>query len=59
MLLNYIYVNTYIQQQTTQITQRFDLLIFSMFTEEDSTTINNEDRKELYIRKNTKIFSIL
>ena len=59
MLFSNIYVNTYIQQQTTQITQRFDLLIFSMFTEEDSTTINNEDRKELYIRKNTKIFSIL
>ena len=59
MLFSNIYVNTYIQQQTTQITQRFDLLIFSMFTEEDGTTINNEDRKELYIRKNTKIFSIL
>ena len=59
MLFSNIYVNTYIQQQTTQITQRFDLLIFSMFTEEDGTTSNNEDRKELYIRKNTKIFSIL
>ena len=59
MLFSNIYVNTNIQQQTTQITQRFDLLIFSMFTEEDGTTINNENRKELYIRKNTKIFSIL
>ena len=59
MLFSNIYVNTYIQQQTTQITQRFDLLIFSMFTEEDGTTSNNEDRKELYIRKNTQILSIL
>ena len=30
-----------------------------MFTEEDGTTINNEDRKELQIRKNAKIHSIL
>ena len=25
--------------------------LFSMFTEEDGNTINNEDRKEFYIRK--------
>ena len=30
-----------------------------MFTEEDGTTINNEDRKEFEIRKNTKIYLIL
>ena len=31
----------------------------SMFTEEDGTTINNEDRKEFQIRKNAKISLIL
>ena len=31
-----------------------------MFTEEDdTTTINNEDRKEFQIRQNAKIYSIL
>ena len=30
-----------------------------MFTEEDGTTINNEDRKEFQIRKNAKVYSIL
>ena len=30
----------------------------SMFTEEDSPSINNEDRKEFEIRKNAKIYSI-
>ena len=30
----------------------------SMFTEEDGTNINNEDRKELQIRKNAKIYPI-
>ena len=30
-----------------------------MFTEEDVTTINNEDRKEFQIRKNAKVYSIL
>ena len=31
-----------------------------MFTEEDDTTnINNEDRKEFQIRQNAKIYSIL
>ena len=29
-----------------------------MFTEEDGTSINNEDRKEFWIRKNAKIYSI-
>ena len=28
-----------------------------MFTEEDGTSINNEDRKEFQIRKNAKIYS--
>ena len=27
-----------------------------MFTEEDGTSINNEDRKEFQIRKNAKIY---
>ena len=31
----------------------------STFTEEDGTTINNEDRKEVKIRKNAKDYSIL
>ena len=31
----------------------------SIFTEEDATSINNEDRKEFYIRKNAKIYSFL
>ena len=30
-----------------------------MFTEEDGTSINNEDKKEFQIRKNAKIYSIL
>ena len=29
-----------------------------MFTEEDGTSIDNEDRKESQIRKNAKIYSI-
>ena len=29
-----------------------------MFTEEDGTTSNNEDRKEFLIRKKAKIYSI-
>ena len=31
----------------------------SMFTEENGTTINNENRKEFQISKNAKIYSIL
>ena len=31
----------------------------SIFTEEDGTTINNEDKKEFLIRKNAKIYWIL
>ena len=30
-----------------------------MFTEEDGTTINNEDKKEFEIRKNAKTYSVL
>ena len=30
-----------------------------MFTEEDGTTIKNEDRKEILNKKNAKIYSIL
>ena len=30
-----------------------------MFTEEDGTTINNENRKESLIRKNAEIYSVL
>ena len=30
-----------------------------MFTEEDDTTINNEDKKEFEIRKNAKTYSVL
>ena len=33
-------------------------LLYSMFTEENGPSINNEDRKEFEIRKNTKIYSI-
>ena len=29
-----------------------------MFTEEDGTAINNEDRKEFQIRRNAKIYPI-
>ena len=29
-----------------------------MFTEEDGTSINNEDRKEFQIRKNVKVYRI-
>ena len=32
---------------------------FTIYTEEDGATINNENRKESYIRKNDKIYSIL
>ena len=31
----------------------------SMFTEKDGATINNEDRKEFWIRKNAIIYSML
>ena len=37
----------------------FPSLNLSMFTEEDGTIINNEDRKEFSVRKNAKIYSIL
>ena len=30
-----------------------------MFTEENGTTINTEDRKEFQMRKNAKVYSIL
>ena len=30
-----------------------------MFTEEDGTTVNNEDKKEFEIRKNAKTYSVL
>ena len=30
-----------------------------MLTDEDGTTINNEDRKEFQVRKNAKIYSVL
>ena len=30
-------------------------ICFSMITEEDGTTTNNEHRKEFYVRKNAKI----
>ena len=30
-----------------------------MLTDEDGTTINNEDRKEFQVRKSAKIYSVL
>ena len=32
------------------------MFILSMFTKEDCTSINNEDRKKIQIRKNIKMY---
>ena len=47
--------------QTTNKQQNWTFLFFNlfMFTREDGTTINNEDKKDFYVRQKAKIYSIL